>query len=278
MERKSSAKRRVIPGFGLSMGITLTFLSLIVLIPMSSIVVQTSKLGWSGFLAVVASPRVLAGYRVSFLCSLYASLINCVLGVILAWVLVRYRFPGRRILDGLIELPFALPTAVAGISLTALYTNKGLIGQYLAHIGIKVSYTWLGIVTAMVFVGLPFVVRSIQPVLEQFDPAYEEAAHMLGARRHVAFFRVVFPEIFPAMLTGFGMAFARDLGEYGSVVFIAGNKPFSTEVAPLLIMSQLQQFNYAGATGIALVMLVVSFVILFLLNLIQSYAHRFVKD
>lgn len=278
MERIRTKKRRVIPGFGFSMGVTLTFLSLIVLIPMASIVVQSSKLGWAGFVAVVTSPRVVAGYRVSFLCSLVASLFNCVFGVILAWVLTRYRFPGKRIVDGLIELPFALPTAVAGIALTTLYSDKGWLGQIFARAGIKVSYTWLGIVVALTFVGLPFVVRAVQPVLEQLDPTYEEAAGILGARRGTVFFRVVFPEILPAMLTGFGLAFARDLGEYGSVVFIAGNKPFSTEIAPLLIMSELQQFNYGAATAIALVMLIASFAILLILNIVQSYTHRFVKD
>ena len=271
------ASRRVIPGFGLSLGMTIFFLSLLVLIPLCSIVVQSSAIGWAGIWKTILDPRVLAGYRVSFSCAFAAALINCFFGVMLAWVLVRYRFPGRRLLDGLIELPFALPTAVAGIALTALYSDKGWIGAPLARMGIRAAYTEIGIVIALTFISLPFIVRAVQPVLEQLDGVYEEAGRMLGASRGRVFRRIVLPEITPAVLTGFGLAFARSLGEYGSVVFIAGNMPFRTEIAPLLIMSKLEQFNYAEATAVALAMLVVSFAVMFAINVVQSRAARFVK-
>jgi sulfate transport system permease protein len=260
------------------MGLALTYISVIVLIPLASIVIVASDMGLEGFFKIVTGRRIMAGFRVSFLCTFIAAAINAVFGVILAWVLVRYKFPFKRLLDGLIELPFALPTAVAGISLTALYHDRGLIGGLLADIGVKIAYTRIGIIIALVFITVPFVVRTIQPVLEKLDPQYEEAARMLGAGRTAIFFRVIFPEILPALLTGFGLAFARGLGEYGSVVFIAGNTPFKTEIAPLLIMSKLQQFDYAGATSIALVMIIASFLVLLLINTIQLYFAKFVKE
>jgi sulfate transport system permease protein len=274
----SPSAKRIIPGFGLSFGLTLAYLGLIVVIPMSFIVIQASGLGWSAFWNAVIDPRVLAGYRVSFFCALIAALINCVFGLILAWVLTRYRFPGRRLADALIELPFALPTAVAGIALTSLYSDKGWIGKEFAAFGLKVAYTELGIIVALTFITIPFVVRSVQPVLEQLDGVYEEAGRILGASSERVFFRVIFPEITPALLTGFGLAFARALGEYGSVVFIAGNMPFKTEIAPLLIMSKLEQFNYGEATAVALVMLMASFAIMFAINCIQARAAAFVKE
>jgi sulfate transport system permease protein len=269
---------RVIPGFGLSMGITLGFLGVIVLIPLASIVLTSSGLGIEGFFKVITGRRILAGIRVSFLCTFIAASINAVFGVMLAWVLVRYKFPFKRFVDGLIELPFALPTAVAGISLTAVYSSRSFIGEFFERIGINIAYTRIGITIALVFITIPFVVRTIQPVLEKLDPQYEEAAAMLGAGRARIFFQIVFPEILPALLTGFGLAFARGLGEYGSVVFIAGNRPFQTEIAPLLIMSKLQQYDYQGATAIALVMLVASFGILLLINTVQVYYGKFIKE
>ncbi|MDR1921753.1 MAG: sulfate ABC transporter permease subunit CysT [Candidatus Adiutrix sp.] len=270
------AKKNIIPGFGLSLGLTISFISLVVLIPMLTLVFQSSALGWSGFWKTVLDPRILASFRVSFLCSFIAALINGVFGLILAWVLARYRFPGRRLIDGLIELPFALPTAVAGISLTALYSDKGWIGEPLARLGLKVAYTPVGIIVALTFITLPFVVRTVQPVLEQLDHVYEEAGRMLGASPTLIFFRVILPEIKPALLTGFALAFARALGEYGSVVFIAGNMPFKTEIAPLMIMIKLEQFNYGEATAVALVMLGASFVIMFIINSIQARSAGFV--
>lgn len=275
---KRRKRKQVIPGFGISMGITLTLLSLVVLIPMASLVLNASTMGIHTFIDTVTDKRIISGYVVSFSSSLIAAIINGVFGVILAWVLVRYDFPFKRLVDGLIELPFALPTAVAGIALTTLYSDKGMIGKFLGTWGIKVSYTRLGIIVAMVFIGIPFVVRTIQPVLEDLDPQYEEAAGVLGASRTKIFFRVIFPEIRPALLTGFGLAFARAVGEYGSVVFIAGNIPFKTEIAPLLIMSKLEQFNYDGANAIALVMLAFSFIILFAINSVQVYANKFTRE
>ena len=267
MKRKS---KRVRPGFGLSMGDTITMLSFIVLIPLASLVVYTAKMNPSQLLETITSKRVLASFSVSFLTAFIASAINAVMGLILAWVLVRYEFPGKRIMDGMIELPFALPTAVAGIALTFLTTDEGWIGSFFARFGIQIAYTRIGITVALVFVGIPFVVRSIQPVLEKLDPSYEEAAGVLGASRLTTFWKVVFPEIFPTLCTGFGLAFGRCLGEYGSVVFIAGNKPFSTEITPLIIMSKLQEFDYSSATAIALVMLLAAFLILFINNMIQA--------
>lgn len=263
------SNKRIIPGFGLSMGVTVTLLSVIVLIPLASLVIFTAQLSFSDIIAVITRDRVLASFKVSFLTAFVASLINAVMGVILAWVLVRYDFPFKRILDGMIELPFALPTAVAGIALTSLTADKGIIGSFFARFGIKIAYTRVGITVALVFIGIPFVVRAVQPVLEKLDGSLEEAASTLGASRSRTFRQVIFPEIMPAVFTGFGLAFGRCLGEYGSVVFIAGNQPFETEITPLIIMSELQEYDYASATAIALVMLAASFLILFLVNLIQ---------
>lgn len=263
------SNKRIIPGFGLSMGVTVTLLSVIVLIPLASLVIFTAQLSFSDIIAVITRDRVLASFKVSFLTAFVASLINAVMGVILAWVLVRYDFPFKRILDGMIELPFALPTAVAGIALTSLTADKGIIGSFFARFGIKIAYTRAGITVALVFIGIPFVVRAVQPVLEKLDGSLEEAASTLGASRSRTFRQVIFSEIMPAVFTGFGLAFGRCLGEYGSVVFIAGNQPFETEITPLIIMSELQEYDYASATAIALVMLAASFLILFLVNLIQ---------
>lgn len=271
------ANKRIIPGFGLSMGVTLTILSVIVLIPLASLVVFTANMSLSDIIKTITRERVLASFEVSFLTAFIASLINAVMGVILAWVLVRYDFPFKRLLDGMIELPFALPTAVAGIALTSLTADTGLIGGFFAKFGIKIAYTRIGITVALVFIGIPFVVRAVQPVLEKLDPSYEEAATVLGASRCRTFFKVIFPEIMPAVFTGFGLAFGRCLGEYGSVVFIAGNKPFETEITPLIIMAELQEYDYASATAIALVMLAASFLILFLVNLIQIRNAKILK-
>ena len=270
-------KVRIIPGFGLSMGVTLSLLSLVVLIPLASLVVFTAKMDLSSIIEVITKPRVVASFKVSLLTALIASLVNAVMGVVLAWVLVRYDFPLKRLLDGMIELPFALPTAVAGISLTSLYADTGLMGKFFAKFGIKVAYTRLGIIVALIFVGIPFVVRAVQPVLEKLDPLYEEAAGILGASRAQIFRKVIFPELRPAIFTGFGLAFGRCLGEYGSVVFIAGNKPFETEITPLIIMSELQEFDYSSATAITLVMLAAAFLILFLVNLIQIRNSKILK-
>lgn len=267
----------MIPGFGISLGVTLSILSLVVLIPLASLVVYTAKLSPAEIWETITRPRVLASFRVSFFTALIASAVNAVMGVILAWVLVRYQFPLKRVLDGMIELPFALPTAVAGIALTSLTADTGMIGKFFARFGIQIAYTKVGITVAMIFVGIPFVVRSVQPVLEKLDPSYEEAAGVLGASRTKIFWKVIFPEIRPAMLTGFGLAFGRCIGEYGSVVFIAGNQPFQTEITPLIIMSELQEFDYPSATAIALVMLIVAFFILFLTNLVQAHSAKIVK-
>jgi sulfate transport system permease protein len=269
--------KRVIPGFGLSMGVTITLLSLIVLIPLASLVIYTAQMNFSDIIETITRPRVLASYRVSFLTAFIASAINAVMGVILAWVLVKYDFPFKKLLDGMIELPFALPTAVAGIALTSLTTNNGLVGKYFAKIGINIAYTRIGITVALVFIGIPFVVRAVQPVLEKIDPVYEEAAGVMGASKWTIFWKVIFPEIRPAILTGFGLAFGRCLGEYGSVVFIAGNKPYETEITPLIIMSELQEYDYASATAIALVMLIAAFAILFAMNLVQARNTKILK-
>lgn len=271
------ANRRVIPGFGLSMGVTLTLLSVVVIIPLASLALFAANMSFGDVIETITRKRVLASFEVSFITALIASLINAVMGVILAWVLVRYDFPLKRLLDGMIELPFALPTAVAGISLTSLTADTGLIGGFFAKFGVKIAYTRIGITVAMVFIGIPFVVRAVQPVLEKLDPSYEEAAAVLGASRRRTFWKVIFPEIMPAMFTGFGLAFGRCLGEYGSVVFIAGNQPFETEITPLIIMSELQEYDYASASAIALVMLAVSFLILFLVNLIQIRNSKILK-
>lgn len=269
--------KRVIPGFGLSMGVTLAMLSIIVLIPLASLAVYSAQLGIKEFLEVVTRERVLSSFYVSFITALAASLVNAVMGLILAWVLVRYEFPGKRIIDGMIELPFALPTAVAGIALTSLTSDSGIIGSFFEKFGIKIAYTRLGITIALIFVGIPFVVRAVQPVLEKLDGSYEEAAMVLGAKPGVIFKKVIFPELMPPLLTGTGLAFGRCLGEYGSVVFIAGNKPYYTEITPLVIMSELQEFDYASATSIALVMLFVSFLILFLVNMVQARNTKRIK-
>jgi sulfate transport system permease protein len=275
--KSKSKNKRVIPGFGVSMGVTLTILSLIVLIPLASLVVYTAQLSPKEVIATITRDRVVASFEVSFLTAFIASLVNLIMGVVLAWVLVRYEFPLKRLVDGMIELPFELPTAVAGIALTSLTSDNGLVGSFFAKFGIKIAYTRIGITVALVFIGIPFVVRSVQPVLEQLDGSYEEAAGILGASRVQIFWKVIFPEIMPAALTGFGLAFGRCLGEYGSVVFIAGNQPFKTEITPLIIMSELQEYDYASATAIALVMLIAAFAVLFITNLIQSASAKKVK-
>lgn len=267
-------KKRVIPGFGLTMGVTITMLSIVVLIPLASLVVYSSQLGLKEFFEVITRRRVLSSFYVSFITALIASLINGVMGLIIAWVLVRYEFPGKKIMDGMLELPFALPTAVAGISLTSLTSDNGLIGSFFARFGIRIAYTKVGITFALIFVGIPFVVRAVQPVLEKLDGSYEEAAKVMGAKPGYIFRRVILPELLPPLLTGTGLAFGRCLGEYGSVVFIAGNRPFETEITPLIIMSELQEYDYTSATSIALVMLVVSFLLLFILNLMQARNSR----
>ena len=269
--------RSVIPGFGLTTGITLTILSVVERITLASLVVFAAQRIFDEIIETVTRDRVLSSLRVSCTTACIASLINDIMGVVLAWVLVKYTFPCKRLIDGMIELPFALPTAVAGIALTALTADTGLVGGFFAKFGIKIAFTQVGITVALVFIGIPFVVRAVQPVLEKLDPAYEEAAGVLGASRSRIFWKVIFPEIVPAALTGFGLAFGRCLGEYGSVVFIAGNKPFETEIAPLIIMSELQEYDYASATTIALVMLIASFVTLFLVNLIQTRNTRILK-
>ena len=273
MKRKSV----VIPGFGLTTGVTLAILSVVVLIPLASLVVFSAQMSASEIIDVITRPRVLSSFKVSFLTAFIASLINAVMGVVLAWVLVRYTFPLKRIVDGTIELPFALPTAVAGIALTALTADTGLIGGFFANFGIKIAFTRIGITVALVFIGIPFVVRAVQPVLEKLDPVYEEAAGVLGASRTRIFWKVILPELIPAIFTGFGLAFGRCLGEYGSVVFIAGNMPYETEIAPLIIMSELQEYDYSSATTIALVMLVASFITLFLVNVVQNRNAKILK-
>lgn len=270
-------KKSVIPGFGLSFGIVMAMLGLIVIIPLCSLVVFSLKLSPQEFWETVTRPRVLASYKVSIMTAFIASMINAVMGLAIAWVLVRYDFPGKRIMDGIIELPFALPTAVAGIALTHLTVPEGWVGKIFAGAGIKIAYTRIGITIALVFIGIPFVVRSVQPVLEKVDKEYEEAAAMFGASRIQIFFQVILPEIRPALIAGFTMAFARSIGEYGSVVFIAGNTPYKTEITPLMIMAKLQEFDYASATSIALVMLLIAFVILFVNALIQSHTSKIVS-
>ncbi|HYV85931.1 MAG TPA: sulfate ABC transporter permease subunit CysT [Patescibacteria group bacterium] len=265
--RESGRRGRMLPGFGLSMGITLTYLTLVILIPLSTLMLKTATLTWTQFADTITSPRTLAAYRLSFGAALVAALVNAVFGLLVAWVLERYRFPGRRLIDGLVDLPFALPTAVAGIVLTTFYAGNGWIGRFLEPRGIKVDYTPLGVVVALTFVGLPFVVRTVQPVLRGLDPQIEGAAASLGAGRFETFRRVVLPELLPATLTGLTLAFARGLGEYGSVIFIAGNMPMRSEITPLLIMIKLEQFDYAGATAIALVFLLASFALLLFINL-----------
>jgi sulfate transport system permease protein len=267
-------KRTILPGFGISIGFTLFYLCLIVLIPLSAIFLKTTSLNWSQFWLAVTAPRVLSSYKITFGASLVAALINVVFGLLVSWVLVRYQFPFRRILDSLVDLPFALPTAVAGITLTTLFSGTGWIGRYLEPLGIKVAYSPLGIIIALTFIGLPFVVRTVQPVLESLDPEVEEAAASLGANRWQTFKKVLFPQIFPALLTGFSMAFARAVGEYGSVIFISGNMPMRTEITPLLIITKLEQYDYSGATAIALVMLIASFILLLVINILQWWSNK----
>jgi sulfate/thiosulfate transport system permease protein len=269
-----SRSQSVLPGFGVSLGITCTYLSLMVLIPLATVFARSAELTGEQFWNTVTDPRVVASYRVTLSASLVAATLNAVFGLLVAWVLVRYRFPGRRLVDAMVDLPFALPTAVAGIALTTLYTPSGWIGSYLEPFGIKVSYTWLGITVALTFIGLPFVVRTVQPVLDDLEVEVEEAAASLGARRWQTFTRVILPSVGPALLTGFALAFARAIGEYGSVVFISGNMPMKTEIVPLLIITKLEQYDYAGATAVALVMLLLSFTLLLAINLLQWAARR----
>jgi len=268
--RKPSA----LPGFGLALGFTLTYLSLIVLIPLCGLVLKSATLGLAGFLDVVTGPRTLAALRLSLVTALIAAVINAVFGVIIAWVLIRYRFPGRRLLYAFVDLPFALPTAVAGIALTTLYAPNGWIGSWLAPLGIKVAYTPLGITIALIFIGLPFVVRTVQPVLEEFDRELEEASATLGANRRQTVFMVMLPTLMPAILTGFALALARAVGEYGSVIFIAGNMPFQSEIAPLLIIIRLEEFSYAQAAAIGTAMLLISFAILLFVHLVQAWSRK----
>jgi sulfate transport system permease protein len=267
--------RSVLPGFGLSMGFTVLYLSLIVLFPLSAIFIKTSGLSWLQFWETISDPRVVASYKISFGASFGAAIINTFFGFIVAWVLVRYSFPGKRFVDALVDLPFALPTAVAGIALTTIYSQNGWIGRIIEPLGFKVAYTPIGIMIALTFIGIPFVVRTLQPVIEELQKETEEAAVSLGANRLRIFRKVIFPELLPAALTGFTLAFARAVGEYGSVVFISGNMPMKTEIAPLLIMTKLEQYDYTGATAIALVMLVVSFFLLLVINFLQWRANRF---
>ncbi|MBY0225076.1 MAG: sulfate ABC transporter permease subunit CysT [Hyphomicrobium sp.] len=269
-----SGANRVLPGFGLSLGYTLAYLSLIVLIPLSAVFVKAAAMDFERFWSVVASERVVATYKLSFGMSLLAASINVVFGLLLTWAIVRYSFPGKKIVDALIDLPFALPTAVAGIALTALYAPNGWIGQILEPLGIKIAFGPYGVLVALIFIGLPFVVRTVQPILEDFDAGFEEAAASLGATRWQTVRRVVFPALLPALLTGFALAFARGVGEYGSVIFIAGNIPFVSEITPLMIITRLEEFDYQGATAIASVMLVISFVLLLVINLLQGWVAR----
>jgi sulfate transport system permease protein len=267
-------QKNVLPGFNLSLGYTIFYLSLIVLIPLSAAFIKTTELSFNEFWAVVTAPRVLASYKLTFGASLIGALINAVFGLLTAWVLVRYTFPGKKIIDALVDLPFALPTAVAGIALTAVYAGNGWIGQYLEPNGIKVAFTPIGVIVALTFIGLPFVVRTVQPVLEDLEAETEEAAASLGANRWQTFSKIIFPAIWPALLTGFALAFARAIGEYGSVIFIAGNVPFVSEITPLIIITKLEQYEYASATAVAVVMLVISFLLLFAINGLQWWVSR----
>ena len=269
-----NSANRVIPGFGLSLGFTIFYLALLVLIPLSAIFLKTFTMSWDAFVSAVTSPRVMASYRLSFGAALIGAAINVVFGGIVAWVLVRYQFPGKRFVDALVDLPFALPTAVAGITLTALYSSNGWIGKHLEPLGIKVAFTPLGVVIALTFIGLPFVVRTVQPVLEDAERELEEAAASLGASPWQTFTRVILPSVVPALLTGFALAFARATGEYGSVIFIAGNMPMVSEITPLFIITKLEQYDYTGATAIAVVMLLVSFMLLLAINLLQAWARK----
>ena len=271
---KKSTQRSILPGFNLSLGFTIFYLSLIVLIPLSAAFIKTTELSLSEFWHVVTAPRVMASYQLTFGASLIGALINAVFGLLTAWVLVRYNFPGKKIIDALVDLPFALPTAVAGIALTAVYAGNGWIGQWLEPHGIKVAFTPIGVIVALTFIGLPFVVRTVQPVLEDLEAETEEAAASLGANRWQTFSKIIFPVIWPALLTGFALAFARAIGEYGSVIFIAGNVPFVSEITPLIIITKLEQYEYSSATAIAVVMLVISFLLLFAINGLQWWVSR----
>ncbi len=271
--RRRSA-RRVLPGFNLTLGYTLLYLSLIVLIPLSALVIHTLSMSWAEFWAAVSAPRVLASFRLSFGASLIAACVNVVAGLLVAWVLVRYSFPGKKIVDALVDLPFALPTAVAGIALTAILAGNGWIGQWLEPRGIQIAFQPAGVVVALIFIGLPFVVRTVQPVLQDTERELEEAAACLGATRWQTFWRVIFPAIAPALLTGFAMAFARAVGEYGSVIFIAGNMPMVSEIVPLVIIGKLEQYDFAGATAVASVMLLASFILLLIINALQAWGRR----
>ena len=270
-------ERSVLPGFGLSLGFTLFYLGLIVLIPLSAAFIKTAGMSWDEFVAAVWSPRVIASYRLSFFASFAAATVNAVFGLLVAWVLVRYPFPGKRIVDALVDLPFALPTAVAGIALTAIYSKNGWVGQWLEPHGLTIAYTEIGVFLALTFIGLPFVVRTLQPVLEELEPELEEAAASLGANRWQTVTRVILPELLPPLITGFALAFARALGEYGSVVFISGNMPMRTEITPLLIITKLEQYDYHGATALAVVMLVASFCLLLVINLLQKWSRRYYR-
>ena len=269
-----SQPTRVLPGFGLSLGFTLAYVSFIVLIPLSAVFIKSLGIGWDGLWEILTSERILKSLQLSFSAALIAALVNVVFGLLLAWCLVRYSFPGKRIVDALVDLPFALPTAVAGIALTSLYAKNGWIGQHLEPLGIQVAYTPIGITLALIFIGLPFVVRTVQPVLSDIETELEEAASALGANRLQTIRKIILPILFPALLTGFALAFARGVGEYGSVIFIAGNMPYKTEIAPLMIISRLEEYDYAGATTIAAVMLILSFAVLLLINLVQAWASR----
>lgn len=269
-----SQRFRVLPGFGLSLGFTLAYVSFIVLIPLAAVFIKSFGIGWDGLWEILTSERILKSLQLSFSSALIAAFINVVFGLLLAWCLVRYNFPGKRLVDALVDLPFALPTAVAGIALTSLYAPTGWIGQYLEPLGIQVAYSPIGITLALVFIGIPFIVRTVQPVLSDIETELEEAASALGANRWQTITKIILPILLPALFTGFALAFARGVGEYGSVIFIAGNQPFKTEIAPLMIISRLEEYDYAGATTIAAVMLVLSFIILFAINLLQAWANR----
>jgi len=270
-------KQSVLPGFGLSLGYTIFYLSLIVLIPLSAVVFKTASLSLPEFLETITAPRVVASYKLTFGASFFAALINSVFGFLTAWVLVRYPLPGKKVIDAFIDLPFALPTAVAGITLAAIYAPNGWLGRYLEPYGIKVAYTPLGVLVALTFIGLPFVVRTVQPILEDLEAELEEAAVCLGANRWQIFRRVIFPTLLPSILTGFALSFARAVGEYGSVIFIAGNMPMVSEITPLLIITKLEQYDYAGATAIASVMLAASFMLLFAINILQWWSRRYTE-
>lgn len=274
MSKVMVARRRILPGFGLTMGYSVFYLSLVVLIPLAALIFNSTGLTWSTLIETASNPRVLASFKVSFLTAGVAALINLVLGLLLAWVLVRYEFPGKRLFDAVIDLPFALPTAVAGVALTALYAGNGWIGQLVEPLGIKLAYSQVGITLALMFIGIPFVVRTVQPVLEELEAEVEEAAATLGAGRWRIFRTILLPDLIPPLLTGFALAFARGIGEYGSVVFISGNMPMKTEIAPLLIMAKLEQFDYAGATAVALLLLLVSFVLLLVINSLQRWSRK----